>query len=238
MSKELDLHFHTRINSRCSITTVQDLIRVYRRHRTPIVITDHRSDVSWIPPVPHIFGREVHVAFPAALGKRGTTDILVFGWNEKWVKVDNETNGTFQGTLEEFLEIYKQPHTALVSVHPSRNYHKVVNLPAEFERLFKAVDAVEVFNGCDFDHHYVMNYGLASRLGVPMVAGSDDHYGGHGFKSEYTIFEEDVTNVFELVQQIKQGKVKPYMDMERYLLISCYEEPTRNYCADLEGIPF
>jgi predicted metal-dependent phosphoesterase TrpH len=78
------------------------------------------------------------------------------------------------------------------------------------EHASSKFDAVEVINASAFPFKYSVRHGeqLASRLGLPRVAGSDAHYGPE-IGCAYTTVDAEV-NVDSIIKSISKGLCQPF----------------------------
>ncbi|MFW6117383.1 MAG: CehA/McbA family metallohydrolase [Thermoproteota archaeon] len=77
------------------------------------------------------------------------------------------------------------------------------------EEINGQFDAIEIINSSAFPFHYSVRYSrrIASRLGIPGVAGSDAHYGPE-IGTGYTVLDAEC-KVESVINAIKKGNCSP-----------------------------
>ena len=119
-----------------------------------------------------------------------------------------------------FFEVVEMVHKLggiCIPSHPFRGIESIGDF-LFIEEILNVIDGIEVFNGRTELKYNKKAYILAKEKNLPMIGGSDCHKQGEVAKA-YTIFEEKITSMEELVQAIKNKKVK---------VESFWEEDTKN----------
>lgn len=130
-------------------------------------------------------------------------DILIFGYEGEIPDVI---------TIQELHQRVKEVEGLMIAAHPFRGFllfgigqlQMTVDKACE-RRVFQYVDAVEIKNNKLNDDENNMAYQVSQRLGLPGTAGSDAHRIDEIGKC-ITIFERDVQNERELIQEICAGR--------------------------------
>jgi predicted metal-dependent phosphoesterase TrpH len=100
----------------------------------------------------------------------------------------------------------------MIAAHPFRNllYRKeapTIEAAAQAEVL-KIVDEIEVLNGATAESENLFALQVAEYLGFKGVASSDAH-SVSGIGRYVTVFEETISNVADLVREIRAGRFYP-----------------------------
>ena len=195
----LELHAHTNKHSRCSAITPLELIRgVLRKKLQGLVITEHHY--LWSEQELNALRREAEIeeGFLLFAGQEVETDIghvVVFGAPQTIAKPCK------------FAKLRKDlPQAALVWAHPLRNGI----IPSKKQLLNAYIDAVEIISA---NHSIKENYyglSLWHRYKFNAFAGSDCH-ARETIGVFPTQFLHPLTNLDELVAEIKNGRCHPFV---------------------------
>jgi predicted metal-dependent phosphoesterase TrpH len=201
----IDLHVHTYPRSTCSSIEPMELVREARRIGLDgICLTEHQS--LW-----HLHETE-ELAKDGGIrifrGNEITTDqgdILVFGYEE-------DVQGIV--TIQELHGAVTAAGGFMIAAHPFRGFlvfgigQLQMNVEqASQRRVFQYVDAIEIGNGKVTEQENDMARQVAERLDMDGVAGSDAHLINEVGKW-ITIFERDIQDEHELVEELKAGRFK------------------------------
>jgi predicted metal-dependent phosphoesterase TrpH len=202
---KVDLHIHTSPLSACSYIDPQELIQEARRlNLEGICLTEHQ--VVWNPVEVDRLAAEAGIRI--FRGNEFTTDqgdILVFG---------------FYDDLKELLVIneLRDKVTAaggyMIAAHPFRGFKTfgIAQLQLTVEqacrrRVFEFVHAVEIGNGKLSPDENDMARKVAAKLGLPGTGGSDAHRVDE-IATWVTVFEKDIEDEDELLQELHAGRFK------------------------------
>ena len=199
----IDLHIHTSPRSACSYLDPLELIQEARRlNLDGICLTEHQVlwDICDVEELARKGGIRIF------RGNEVTTnqgDILVFG---------------FYKDIKELLmiqELRKEVKTAggfMIAAHPFRGFKTfgIGQLQMTVEqacqrKALEFVDAVEVGNGKLSPDENDMARKVAEKLALPGTGGSDAHRVDEVGKW-VTVFEKDIRNEHELVEELHAGR--------------------------------
>lgn len=199
----IDLHIHTTPLSACSHLGLSELIIEAKRLKLDgICLTEHQA--LWTPEAAAKLAEEGGIK--VFRGNEFTTnqgDILVFGFDK-----DIKELLTIQGLREKVKEI----DGFMIAAHPFRGFKTfgIGQLQMTVEqackrKVFEFVDAIEIGNGKLSDDENDMARKVAEKLGLPGTGGSDAHRVDEVGKW-LTIFENDIQNEQELLEELRSGR--------------------------------
>ena len=199
----IDLHVHTSPRSACSYIDPLELIREARRLELDgICLTEHQ--VLWDTDDVDKLARDGGIRI--FRGNEFTTnqgDILVFGFYKDIKELL---------IIQELREEVKKAGGFMIAAHPFRGFKTfgIGQLQMTVEQACKRkvldfVDAVEVGNGKLSPDENDMARKVAEKLNLPGTGGSDAHRVDEIGKW-VTVFEKDVCNEIELVQELHAGR--------------------------------
>ncbi|MBW2061065.1 MAG: PHP domain-containing protein [Deltaproteobacteria bacterium] len=199
----VDLHIHTSPRSLCSHIDPPDLIQeVKRLGLDGFCLTEHQ--VIWDPHEVDELARDEGIKI--FRGNEITTnqgDILVFGYEED-----------LQGVvpIKVLHNKVREANGFMIAAHPFRGFKTFgigqlkMNVDQACKRkVFQYIDSIEVRNGKLNEQENDMASQVAERLGLPGTAGSDAHNLDEVGKW-ITVFERDVQNEQELMEELRAGR--------------------------------
>jgi len=200
MSFAVDLHTHTRHGSNCSYMEPRELVRRAQEVGLDAVcVTEH--NVPWEDAALAALtdGSPLRL-FGGVEMSTEAGDVLVYG-----------VGGSALGArlIADLRRLVDSLGGAMIAAHPFRRY-SVAGVPMDAEEashspVLRWVDAAEVFNGLATRPEVELAQEVLSRIGLPGVAGSDSHT-PHTLGSCYTVFEQPLATVRELVEEVKAGR--------------------------------
>jgi predicted metal-dependent phosphoesterase TrpH len=202
---KIDLHIHTAPLSACSYIDPRELIQEARRlNLDGICLTEHQ--VVWNPTEVNTLAEEAGIRI--FRGNEFTTnqgDILVFGFYED---------------IKELLIIQdlRDKVTAaggyMIAAHPFRGFKtfgigqlQMTVEQASKRKVLEFVDAVEIGNGKLSPDENDMARKVAEKLDLPGTGGSDAHRIDE-IGTWTTVFDDDINNENELVQELQAGRFR------------------------------
>jgi len=199
----IDLHIHTLPRSACSYMDPLELIQEATRLKLDgICLTEHQ--VVWELDDVDKLAREGGIKI--FRGNEFTTnqgDILVFGFYKDIKELL---------MIQELREDVKAAGGFMIAAHPFRGFKTfgIGRLQMTVEQACKRkvlefVDAIEVGNGKLSADENDMARKVAEKLGLPGTGGSDAHRVDEVGKW-VTIFEKDILNELELVEELHAGR--------------------------------
>ncbi len=206
----IDLHCHTIDKSDDSALTLRSIGRLARDSGVDAVcITDH--DAFWKPEVLEKAGTDAGVLFiPGTEINTDAGHVLAFG-------LASYTFGYHHP--DRLLTAITEAGGAAVLAHPYRRvlppgigpdsprFDAALARAAE-NPLLSLVDAIETLNGRGTDEQNMFAGALADNLGLPGTGASDAHAeSDFGFIA--TEFERPVSDVIELIRELKAGRFLP-----------------------------
>lgn len=200
----IDLHTHTYPRSDDSELELSELVyRAKQAGLDGICLTEH--DWFWNKEALAILSEQHN--FLILPGVETNTDdghFLVFGL-DRYVFGMHHTD---------FLRrLVDEVGGAMILAHPyRRNFHREDDIGEAAERysrkpLFRFVDIIEIFNGRASARQNQFSQELARQLNLKGIGGSDAH-SISGLPSYATLFEKKISNVPELVAELKAGRFK------------------------------
>jgi len=208
----IDLHIHTAPLSACSYIDPRELIQEARRLKLDgICLTEHQ--VVWDRAEVDSLAEEAGIRI--FRGNEFTTnqgDILVFGFYEE---------------IKELLIIQdlRDKVTAaggyMIAAHPFRGFKtfgigqlQMTVDQACMRKVLEFVDAVEIGNGKLSPEENEMARKVAEKLGLPGTGGSDAHRVDE-IATWVTVFEKDLEDENELLQELHAGRFRAQMTENR-----------------------
>ncbi|MGB5746389.1 MAG: PHP domain-containing protein [Desulfobacterales bacterium] len=202
---KIDLHIHTAPLSACSYTDPQDLIQEARRLELDgICLTEHqvvwdRSEVDRLA---------AQAGIPIFRGNEFTTnqgDILVFGFYEDIKELL---------MIQELRDKVTKAGGYMIAAHPFRGFKtfgigqlQMTVEQASKRKMLEFVDAVEIGNGKLSPDENEMARKVAEKLDLPGTGGSDAHRIDE-IATWVTVFEKDIEDENELLQELHAGRFK------------------------------
>jgi hypothetical protein len=199
----IDLHIHTSPRSACSYIDPHELIREARRLKLDgICLTEHQ--VLWDSGDVEKLAREGGIKI--FRGNEFTTnqgDILVFGLYKDIKELL---------MIQELSEEVKTAGGFMIAAHPFRGFKtfgigqlQMTVAQACKRKVLEFVDAVEVGNGKLSPDENEMARKVSEQLDLPGTGGSDAHRVDEVGKW-LTVFEKEIQNERELVQELHAGR--------------------------------
>jgi predicted metal-dependent phosphoesterase TrpH len=205
----IDLHIHTSPRSACSYIDPLELIQKARRLKLDgICLTEHQ--VLWDIGDVEKLAREGGIRI--FRGNELTTnqgDILVFGFYKDIKELL---------MIQELREEVKTAGGFMIAAHPFRGFKtfgigqlQMTVEQASKRKVLEFVDAVEVGNGKLSPDENDMARNVAEKLGLPGTGGSDAHRVDE-VGNWLTVFEKDIRNERELVEELHAGRFTAVKD--------------------------
>jgi len=201
----IDLHIHTAPLSACSYIDPRELIQEARRLQLDgICLTEHQ--VVWDPAEVGKLADEagIHIF----RGNEFTTnqgDILVFGFYEDIKELM---------MIQDLRDKVTAAGGYMIAAHPFRGFKtfgigqlQMTVDQACKRKVLEFVDAVEIGNGKLSPDENEMARKVAENLGLPGTGGSDAHRVDE-IATWVTVFEKDIEDENELLQELHAGRFK------------------------------
>jgi predicted metal-dependent phosphoesterase TrpH len=201
---KIDLHVHTSGLSPDSTLSPEEAIQAsISLGLDGICFTEH--DRAW--ELAHINELSAKYNFPVFRGvevmiKEGG-EILVFGLNLNFTTVID---------IKSLRALALDAGAFMIAAHPFRGYpcHAITDFEKAAELVLKRpvfdkIEGLEGFNGRNMEGNNMFACQLAERLSLPTSGGSDAHAKNELGKC-VTIFENDIRNEVELMQELKAGR--------------------------------
>jgi len=200
----IDLHTHTKPWSDDSQLDIPELVHIAKQAGLDaICLTEH----DWFrekDSLAKLSQEHDFLILPAVETNTDDGHFLVFGV-EKY---------TFGMHRTEFLrDLVDEAEGAMILAHPyRRNFHNGDDVYDAVEKyyqkpFFHLVDAIEVFNGRASEMENKFSQELCRRLNLNGIGGSDAHSTSN-IPSYATLFERKISNVEELIAELKAGRFK------------------------------
>jgi len=206
---KIDLHVHSQFSY--DSATRPEIILQWARRRglAGVCITEHHSFENSAPFEHHAPHSDILI-FRGAEAATSLGHFLLFG-----VK-DDSWNSFHMGDYidtQALINLVNVQGGAVVAAHPFRTYDDHLGNAEEHFGGWKIAElqglaAVEVWNACCTDEQNEQAVQLARYLGLPGTGGSDAHVGA-GVGQAYTIFEQPIGSIIDLVRMLKQGRCRP-----------------------------
>jgi predicted metal-dependent phosphoesterase TrpH len=200
MGMKIDLHCHTKYSLDNVFDPVQLIREAYEKGLDGVCITDHFS-VEASRPVDKIKKPEGFLVFRGVEISTTLGHMLAFGlrddaWNiwGRYLHLDTH----------EVAASFRSKGGICVPSHPYRPVESMAELA--FDRsLFDAVEAVNGANLPEWNERAVEKAGI---MGMPCIGGSDCQGPGKVGRA-YTVFDNPVATLADLVEEIRQGRCRP-----------------------------
>jgi len=207
----IDLHIHTSPLSACSYIEPHELVQEARRLKLDgICLTEHQ--VVWDPVEVDKLAAEAGIKI--FRGNEFTTnqgDILVFGFYEDIKELM---------IIQELREKVQKAGGYMIAAHPFRGFKtfgigqlQMTVEQAGRRKVFEFVDAVEIGNGKLAEDENDMAAKVAEKRGLPGTGGSDAHRVDE-IATWVTVFENDIENEIQLVQELHAGRFRAEKNSE------------------------
>jgi hypothetical protein len=201
----IDLHIHTSPLSACSYIDPNELVQEAQRLKLDgICLTEHQ--VLWAPAEVDKLAMEAGVKI--FRGNEFTTnqgDVLVFGFYEDIKELM---------IIQELREAVQKAGGFMIAAHPFRGFKtfgigqlQMTVEQAAKRKMFEFVDAVEIGNGKLSQDENDMACKVAEKLNLPGTGGSDAHRIDE-IATWVTVFENDIKNEQELLEELHAGRYK------------------------------
>jgi predicted metal-dependent phosphoesterase TrpH len=201
----IDLHIHTSPLSACSYIAPLELVCEARRLSLDgICLTEHQ--VIWNLDEVDQLAREGGIK--VFRGNEFTTnqgDVLVFGFYEDIKELM---------IIQELREEVQKAGGYMIAAHPFRGFKtfgigqlQMTVQQAGKRKVFEFVDAVEIGNGKLSEDENDMARKVAEDLGLPGTGGSDAHRVDE-IGTWITVFEKDIENEIQLVEELHAGRFR------------------------------
>ena len=218
MGTLIDPHLHTQFSS-CSNFDIDTFVNKVHELSLPVItVTDHGSAkacaelIRRLPNVLVVWGIEVTT-------QEG--DFLIYSEDKKYI----QSLGIY---LKSVTDIRRDPETAVVWAHPRVPQIKGWVSPSaqnpEIERVLSNVDALEIFNGTMLNlavqglvrPPYFANLNDLAVAHKVFVTGGSDAHEAELYRACWTEFEDPIASAADFVRSLKNGRVKPGYDKERF----------------------
>ena len=197
---KIDLHCHTKYSLDNVFDPGQLIREAYEKGLDGVCITDHFS-VEASGPVDKIKKPEGFLVFRGVEISTTLGHMLAFGLrDDAW----NIWGRDFYLDTGSVVASVRSKGGICVPAHPYRPVESMADLA--FDRsLF---DAVEAMNGGNLPEWNERAAEKAGIIGMPCIGGSDCHGPGKVGRA-YTVFDNRVTTLAGLVEEIRQGRCRP-----------------------------
>ncbi|MCX6005599.1 MAG: PHP domain-containing protein [Chloroflexi bacterium] len=201
---KIDLHIHTSKLSPDSNLDPEEAIKKARDTGLDgICFTEHDRawDLSALMELSAFYNFPVFRGVEVMVKEGG--EVLVFGLN---------INFTTVISITELRNLVTNTSGFMIAAHPFRGFP--CNTITDFNiasdivmkrPVFDRVDALEGFNGRNLEGNNILACQLAEKLGLQISGGSDAHFSDELGKC-VTIFEKQIQNEVELIQELKAGR--------------------------------
>ena len=201
----IDLHIHTSPLSACSYIEPHELVQEARRLELDgLCLTEHQ--VQWDPAEVNRLALEAGIKI--FRGNEFTTnqgDVLVFGFYEDIKELM---------IIQELRESVQKAGGYMIAAHPFRGFKtfgigqlNMTVAQASKRKVFEFVDAVEIGNGKLTQVENDMARKVAKTLNLPGTGGSDAHRIDE-LATWVTVFEKEIANEQELVEELHAGRFR------------------------------
>ncbi len=207
----IDLHIHTAPLSACSYINPRELVHQARCLKLDgICFTEHQ--IVWDPAEVDRLAAEAGIRI--FRGNEFTTnqgDILVFGFHEDIKELM---------IVQDLREKVTAAGGYMIAAHPFRGFKTfgIGQLQMTVEQACKRkvlefVDAIEIGNGKLSPDENQMACRVAEKLGLPGTGGSDAHRIDE-IATWVTVFENEIEDESELLQELHAGRFKAVKNTE------------------------
>lgn len=201
----IDLHTHTKPYSDDSLLRPEELIQKSRQAGLDaICITDH--DFFWKKEdLAKLSQKYDFLVLPGVEMNTDEGHFLVFGI---------EKYRFFMWQAEKLRQMVDEAGGAMILAHPYRRHlyssDDFEDAVEDYYRepILRLPDAIEVLNGKATDIQNKFSQELVRRLNLRGTGGSDTHSAAE-IPSCATLFERKISNLAELITEIKAGRFKP-----------------------------
>ena len=197
----IDLHCHTKYSGDNNLDPA-DLINAAREHGLDAVcITEHDSFHA-SEPIEKIAEREDFLVFRGAEINTDKGHILTYGVvDDSW-----RDGNAYYSKISAVRSKVKSCGGILVPAHPFRSFGGASASNSLFSMGYIA--ALEILNGENTKHENAQAAEAWGTLDIPGVGGSDCHFASNVGKFA-TWFENRISTLVELIEEIKSGRVAP-----------------------------
>jgi predicted metal-dependent phosphoesterase TrpH len=203
---KIDLHCHSKYSLDNHLDPEDLILRARRLGLDGVCFTEHHSyQCSW--PVSRM---KIPDGFLVLRGVEVSTDsghLLVYG------VLDDSWNRWGRNNYLKLGKVVESVHSlggVCAPAHPFRGWESLG------DKVFSAgnLDAIETHNGVNGPKHNGLAQEAALKLGLPSIGGSDCHYIDQVGRS-YTVFDNPVRNIQDLVREISAGNCRGEQGAER-----------------------
>lgn len=201
----IDLHTHTLVGSDDSFIDIDELVeRAKKSGLDGVCVTDH--EWFWNQSTIDRFCRELDFLILPGI-EMNTEDghFLVFGL-EKYVFGMHRTD-FLKRELEKVGGVMVLAHPYRRNMYYGEEVEDSVKRYSQ-RRVFEMVDIIETHNGRATEKQSQFSQLLGQRLNLKGTGGSDAHK-LTDIPSCATVFERDISNVQELITELKAGRFRP-----------------------------
>ena len=201
----IDLHTHTLIGSDDSFIDIDELVEQAKKSGLDgVCITDH--EWFWQPSTIERFRRELDfLILPGVEMNTEDGHLLVFGLN-KYIFGMHRT-GFLKRELDKVGGMMVLAHPYRRNMYYGEDVEDSVKRYSK-RRFFDLVDIIETHNGRATEKQTLFSQLLSRRLNLEATGGSDAHK-ITDIPSCATFFERDISNVQELITELKAGRFRP-----------------------------
>lgn len=216
MSYLYETHLHTSQGSGCGRSTGAEHARYYKEIGFQgIIVTDHfwggntavPRDLPWKERVDwfcsgyedaYAEGQKIglDVFFGWEQCYNGDDEYLIYGLDKAWLLAHPEIE---HATRREQIDLVHKYGGCVVQAHPfrTRDYIKYVRLGLMY------CDGAEVANGGNHQPNDACAYRYAKAYGLPMTAGSDNHFSHPGMQAMGVALENKLGSIHDFVRMIR-----------------------------------
>jgi predicted metal-dependent phosphoesterase TrpH len=201
----IDLHTHTLVGSDDSFIDIDELVEKAKKSGLDgVCVTDH--EWFWRQSTIERFCRELDfLILPGVEMNTEDGHLLVFGL-DKYVFGMHRT-GFLKQVLDEIGGVMILAHPYRRNMYYGESVEESVNRYSQRD-FFDLIDIIETHNGRAKEHQSRFSQQLCQRLSLKGTGGSDAHRLSD-IPSCATVFERDISNVQELITELKAGRFRP-----------------------------